>query len=432
MLAAMAPPQYIQKVPTVYSLQQLHEEAPGLHASPDKPVSDVAGQLLPRISFPWGAGYAQKRVRSFGDMFGVVPDMDDNTASDDSDQDMVPSPAASTISGQPSLLDSVLLAEWEDRAEQGLFRYDVTACPTKLVPGPYGFIAQCNEGRASKKRPTEFRVDQVCQPWDPKKFNFTKALQKEVLFQFEPKPGSVAPEYLPAAPTSTSPNLVFINVSPIEYGHVLLVPRVLHDLNQLVDKESMRLALQFCHAADNPYFRLCYNSLGAYGTVNHLHFQAYYLQAPFAVERAPTLPILGWPGVKGAPHLRVMQLTEYPVNGLVFESSVDVDAMADYVAGVCVRLQQANVPHNLFVADSGARVFLYPNAFAQAKAENRVPEDVLATQVDPAAFEISGHVIMKRQQDYEELTQDAIWRLLSLSSFTGKAWEDFKRLALNM
>lgn len=57
---------------------------------------------------------------------------------------------------------------------------------------------------------------------------------------------------------------------------------------------------------------------------------------------------------------------------------------------------------------------------------------MLATQVDPAAFEISGHVIMKRQQDYEELTQDAIWRLLSLSSFTGKAWEDFKRLALNM
>ena len=58
-------------------------------------------------------------------------------------------------------MDSILLAEWEDRAEQGLFRYDVTACPTQLVPGTYGFIAQCNEGRASKKRATEFRVDQV-------------------------------------------------------------------------------------------------------------------------------------------------------------------------------------------------------------------------------------------------------------------------------
>jgi hypothetical protein len=42
-------------------------------------------------------------------------------------------------------------------------RYDVTACPTKVVPGTYGFVAQLNEGRYSKKRPTEFRVDQVVQ-----------------------------------------------------------------------------------------------------------------------------------------------------------------------------------------------------------------------------------------------------------------------------
>lgn len=53
-------------------------------------------------------------------------------------------------------------------------RYDVTACPTKVVPGLYGFVAQLNEGRYSKKRPTEFRVDQVVQPFDPSKFNFTK------------------------------------------------------------------------------------------------------------------------------------------------------------------------------------------------------------------------------------------------------------------
>lgn len=34
---------------------------------------------------------------------------------------------------QRSILDALLLGEWEDRAEAGLFRYDVTACPTKLV-----------------------------------------------------------------------------------------------------------------------------------------------------------------------------------------------------------------------------------------------------------------------------------------------------------
>ena len=72
----------------------------------------------------------------------------------------VPSPPSSDAEAT-SLLDTVLLAEWEDRAEQGLFRYDVTACPTKVVPGAYGFVAQFNEGRGSKKRPTEFRVDKV-------------------------------------------------------------------------------------------------------------------------------------------------------------------------------------------------------------------------------------------------------------------------------
>jgi len=70
-------------------------------------------------------------------------------------------------------------------------RYDVTACPTKVVPGLYGFVAQLNEGRYSKKRPTEFRVDQVVQVFDANKFNFNKAYKREVLFAFEPqaKPG---------------------------------------------------------------------------------------------------------------------------------------------------------------------------------------------------------------------------------------------------
>ncbi|CAL5429960.1 unnamed protein product [Camellia sinensis] len=35
-------------------------------------------------------------------------------------------------------------------AMRGLFRYDVTACETKVIPGEYGFIAQLNEGRHLK------------------------------------------------------------------------------------------------------------------------------------------------------------------------------------------------------------------------------------------------------------------------------------------
>lgn len=82
--------------------------------------------------------------------------------------------------GGGSLTDRMLIHEWDERAEQGLFRYDVTQCETKVTPGVYAFVLQLNEGRANKKRATEFAVDQVVQAFAPGKFNFTKAAMKEV------------------------------------------------------------------------------------------------------------------------------------------------------------------------------------------------------------------------------------------------------------
>jgi hypothetical protein len=66
---------------------------------------------------------------------------------------------------------------------------------------------------------------------------------------------------------------VLINVSPIEYGHVLLVPHALDSLPQAMTASTFMQALHFAREADNPYFRVGYNSLGAYATINHLHFQ---------------------------------------------------------------------------------------------------------------------------------------------------------------
>nr|CAD1818181.1 unnamed protein product [Ananas comosus var. bracteatus] len=172
-------------------------------------------------------------------------------------------------------LNSLLLTQWDERMSRGLFRYDVTACEAKVVPGRCGFVAQLNEGRHRKKRPTEFRVDQVLQPFDANKFNFTKVGQEEALFRFEPATNATPVD------GTRSPSVVVINVSPIEYGHVLLIPRVLDCLPQRIDRESFLLALHLAVEAANPYFRVGYNSLGAFATINHLHFQAYYLSVPF-------------------------------------------------------------------------------------------------------------------------------------------------------
>ena len=96
---------------------------------------------------------------------------------------------------------------------------------------------------------------------------------------------------------------------------------------------------------------------------------------------------------------------------------------------VCM-CQDANIPHNILVVDCGQRLFLFPNNFSAAKAEGRVPEDLLDTQVDPAAFEIAGHLILKRSQDYTAISQAWIWRLLSLASLSEDAFAAFVTLAL--
>ncbi|XP_031375679.1 GDP-L-galactose phosphorylase 1-like [Punica granatum] len=321
-------------------------------------------------------------------------------------------------------LDSLLLGEWEDRMQRGLFRYDVTACETKVIPGDYGFVAQLNEGRHLKKRPTEFRVDKVLQPFDGNKFNFTKVGQEEVLFQFEAsEDGDV--QFFPNAPidVDNSPSVVAINVSPIEYGHVLLIPRIFECLPQRIDRESFLLALYMAAEAANPYFRLGYNSLGAFATINHLHFQAYYLAVPFPIEKASTKKVTTLDsGVK------ISELVNYPVRGLVFEGGNTLQDLSNNVSEACSCLQDNNIPYNVLIADCGRRIFLLPQCYAEKQALGEVSAELLDTQVNPAVWEISGHIVLKRREDFEGASEGNAWRLLAEVSLSEERFQEVNAL----
>lgn len=323
-----------------------------------------------------------------------------------------------------AFLDSLLLGEWEDRAQKGLFRYDVTACETKVIPGECGFIAQLNEGRHLKKRPTEFRVDKVLQPFDGSKFNFTKVGQEEVLFQFEASEDHEV-QFFPHAPidVENSPSVVAINVSPIEYGHVLLIPRILECLPQRIDRDSFLLGLYMAAEAGNPYFRLGYNSLGAFATINHLHFQAYYLAVPFPIEKAPTRKITSFNG-----GVIISELLNYPVRGLVFEGGNTLDDLSNAVSDSCICLQENNIPYNVLIADSAKRIFLIPQCYAEKQALGEVNPELLDTQVNPAVWEISGHMVLKRKKDYEEASEANAWRLLAEVSLSEERFQEVRAL----
>ncbi|WJX31691.1 Phosphate metabolism transcription protein [Trifolium repens] len=319
-----------------------------------------------------------------------------------------------------AFLDSIILGQWEDRMQRGLFRYDVTACETKVIPGEHGFIAQLNEGRHLKKRPTEFRVDKVLQPFDETKFNFTKVGQEEILFQFEASTEGDA-QFFPNVPidVENSPSFVAINVSPIEYGHVLLIPRIFECLPQRIDHASFLLALHMAAEAGNPYFRLGYNSLGAFATINHLHFQAYYLALPFPIEKAPTKKIAG---INGG--VKISKLLNYPVRGLVFEGGHTLDDLSNTVSEACICLQHNNIPYNVLISDCGRRVFLLPQCYAEKQALGDVSAELLDTQVNPAVWEISGHMVLKRKKDFDEASEANAWRLLAEVSLSEERFEE--------
>ncbi|XP_019704646.1 GDP-L-galactose phosphorylase 2 isoform X2 [Elaeis guineensis] len=316
-----------------------------------------------------------------------------------------------------SLFLDRLLKEWEDRRLRGLFHHDITACETKILPGEYGFMVVLVEGRDLKKRPTEFGLDKVLQPFDGRKFNFTKIGQEEVLFRFEESENDVV-QYVQHAPVmpSASPN-----VSPIAYGHVLLIPHVLDCMPQRIDRESFLLAMHMAREAKNSYFRVGYNSLGAFATINHLHFQAYYLTEPFPVEKAPfqRIATLG-SGVK------ISQLLHYPVRGLVLEGGSSLQDLSTVVSSACIFLQDNNCPYNALISDSGKKIFLLPQWYAEKKAKGEVSQEILEKQVNPAIWELSGHFALKRRQDYEEASEGNLYSFLEMVSLSEERFEEMK------
>ena len=50
--------------------------------------------------------------------------------------------------------------------------------------------------------------------------------------------------------------------------------------------------------------------------------------------------------------------------------------------------------------------------------------EVLDTQVNPAVWEISGHIVLKRKEDYEEASEKKAWRLLAEVSLSEERFQE--------
>lgn len=54
--------------------------------------------------------------------------------------------------------------------------------------------------------------------------------------------------------------------------------------------------------------------------------------------------------------------------------------------------------------------------------------ELLDTQVNPAVWEISGHMVLKRKKDYEEASEENAWRLLAVVSLSEERFQEVNAL----
>jgi hypothetical protein len=128
------------------------EDVPGKFCSPENPIKECIGRTLPTILYPFTEGSQPHKHRSFGllsvaEIESSLGNISLQGASEDSEADSdssasFPSDCLATATGSssldqgsdgvPSLAEKVLVKEWDRRAEQGLFRYNVQECVTKV------------------------------------------------------------------------------------------------------------------------------------------------------------------------------------------------------------------------------------------------------------------------------------------------------------
>lgn len=304
-----------------------------------------------------------------------------------------------------SRFDSALCSAWTQRMELGLFRYRLGELQTQVLPGPLGFVAQLNVERGAQRRRPQ-NIGSIGQAFDPDQFNFNKIHPGEVLFRLrrrEPAPpGGLGPEDV----------LVVINVSPLERGHVLLVPEPARGLPQRLLPGALRAGLEALLLSWHPGFRVGFNSLGGLASVNHLHLHGYYLARRLPVEGAPSEPL--------DPRGRLHLLRAVPAPGFLFYASGPGPGLEAVVSRVCRAtdyLASREIAHNVFAtrgappgaacfspALTGVRVVLWPRKSSFGIKEQEA--------FNVALCELAGHLPVKTPQDYRGLTEAAALALI--------------------
>lgn len=313
-----------------------------------------------------------------------------------------------------SKFDTLLRQKWGQAMKDGHFRYQLDKVETKIIPGKKKYVAQLNVKRATERRkPQEITI--VNQKFDPKQFNFTKIKSEEVLFELEKEETNV----LCNGETKKRRTLVIINVSPLEYGHILIVPDCDAFYPQILTQFAIRTGLECMLLSSHRGFKVGFNSLCAFASVNHLHLHAYYLEYDLFVENCPVTHIKG----------PLYELNAMPCPGFAFQlyKNTTEDLSRD-IYKVTQYLSEHEIAHNMFLTygesfdsqspEPTVRVYLWPRKkFIGIKEE---------AAFNVAVVELGGHLPIKVEELYGELTEDSINETIETAKLEDQEYQSIK------
>ncbi|KAK9502573.1 hypothetical protein O3M35_011323 [Rhynocoris fuscipes] len=306
---------------------------------------------------------------------------------------------------QLSEFDIALENIWKEKMKEGIFRYELKNLKSRILEGNFQFLAQLNTDRAIKRR-KPMRMIAINQPFDENLFNFTKINKNEIVFQ-------IIREFLQEPEAE---DFIAINVSPLEFGHCLLLPSLHQRLPQLLTLRSIKLATEVILSSYNPALRIAFNGLCAYASVNHLHLHIYYLNQPMLLETIAVNHLSG----------NCYTLEKHPSKGYVFQiSSVnDIIPIILDVDRLISLLIENNVAHNLYMtrglsferAASSQNITERDNVRIYVWARTHSEEIKIVDELNPAACELFGHLLLKTEESYYRFTEEeAIETLRSLT-----------------
>ncbi|KAL6847218.1 hypothetical protein ACP4OV_023071 [Aristida adscensionis] len=306
----------------------------------------------------------------------------------------------------PSLLDIIILSQWDDFVWKGQLAYDVTACELKVIEGQRNFVVQLNDKWNS------FSIkehDKFVESSGWLKPNCLKSYEGLLLCVAQGEKDG--PEVVPATSLPKDGLLLIANAYPVEYGHIVLVPSAINQLSCSWDKRIFGLATKIASEVNNAAFRVFFDN-GTSEMPDRMFFQACYFANALPVESASTVPVYNGKARSG---IIVSEIVDYPLKALVF-TSYNLKALVNVISEISYSLHGNTTAYSLLISNNGTKVFLFPQ------------DKNLVTGCSLSAWECGGYFIYHSKFDFDKASETEISNRMASVSLQDGVFEDLKHL----